>query len=87
MFEPSHDQTRNHEAFDKLTQLSCRIALILCCSECNALQMESLKRDMLAKIAETKAACEANIEAKAIELAEELESADRCPCAPSHPAW
>ena len=45
--------------------------------------MESLKRDMLAKIAETKAACEANIEARAIELAEELESADRCPCGPS----
>ena len=56
-------------------------------SEYDALQMESLKRDMLAKIAETKAACEANIEAKAVELAEELESADRCPCAPAHPAW
>ena len=49
--------------------------------------MESLKRDMLAKIAETKAACEANIEAKAVELAEELEQADRCPCAPSPSAW
>ena len=51
------------------------------------IQMESLKRDMLAKIAETKAACEANIEAKAVELAEELEMADRCPCAPQPPAW
>ena len=51
------------------------------------IQMESLKRDMLAKIAETKAACEANIEAKANELAEELEMADRCPCAPQQPAW
>jgi len=49
--------------------------------------MESLKRDMLAKIAETKAACEANIEAKAVDLAEELEQADRCPCAPSPRAW
>lgn len=49
--------------------------------------MESLKRGVLAKIAETKAACEANIEAKAVELAEELETADRCPCAPPHAAW
>lgn len=49
--------------------------------------MESLKRGMLAKIAETKAACEASIEAKAVELAEELEAADRCPCAPAPPAW
>ena len=47
--------------------------------------MEGLKRDMLAKIAETKAACEASIEAKAIELAEGLEAADRCPCAPTAP--
>ena len=52
------------------------------------MQMEGLKRDMLAKIAETKAACEASIEAKAIELAEGLEAADRCPCAPAAPpAW
>ena len=52
------------------------------------MQMEGLKRDMLAKIAETKAACEAAIEAKAIELAEGLEAADRCPCAPAaSPAW
>ena len=51
------------------------------------IQMESLKRDMLAKIAESKAACEAKIEAKATELAEELELADRCPCALQQPAW
>ena len=51
------------------------------------MQMESLKRGMLAKIAETKAACEASIEAKAVELAEELETADRCPCAPPPPTW
>ena len=52
------------------------------------MQMEKLKRDMLAKIAETKAACEASIEAKAIELAEGLEAADRCPCAlTAPPAW
>ncbi len=49
--------------------------------------MDSMKRDMLAKVAETKAACEANIEAKAVELAEELEMADRCPCAPQQLAW
>ena len=52
------------------------------------MQTEGLKRDMLAKIAETKAACEAAIEAKAVELAEGLEAADRCPCAPAAPpAW
>ena len=74
-------------AESRLPQPIFRMAQASCSSKYHALQMESLKRDMLAKVAETKAACEANIEAKAVELAEELESADRCPCAPSHPAW
>ena len=59
-------------------------------SRCWSLQAEHLKRELLAKIVETKAGCEATIEAKAVQLAAALESTDRCPCvtaAPSTQWW
>ena len=55
----------------------------------DGMQAEHLKRELLAKIVETKAGCEATIEAKAVQLAAALESTDRCPCvtAPSTQWW
>ena len=50
-------------------------------------QAEHLKRDLLSKIAETKAVCEANIEAKAQQLVNALEFSDRCPCAAVSQDW
>ena len=43
-------------------------------------QAEHLKRELLARIVETKTSCEALIEGKAQQLADALESSDRCPC-------
>lgn len=51
------------------------------------MQAEHLKRELLAKIAETKAGCEATIEAKAQQLVNALENTDRCPCASTNQDW
>ncbi|KAK9917530.1 hypothetical protein WJX75_005371 [Coccomyxa subellipsoidea] len=51
------------------------------------LQAEHLKRELLTKISETKAECEATIENKAQQLTSALESVDRCPCATSTSQW
>lgn len=53
----------------------------------HCLQAEHLKRELLTKIAETKAKCEATIENKAQQLTSALESVDRCPCATSTSQW
>lgn len=50
-------------------------------------QAEHLKRELLTKIAETKASCEATIETKAQQLTSALEAADRCPCSAASAKW